>query len=314
MHRVKKNLKVSLENTIHKTFVIIVAYNGMPWIQKCLDSCQGYPVVVVDNNSTDGTVGFIKKNFPKTKVFPQHKNLGFGQANNIGMRYALDDGADYVFLLNQDAYLQEGCLERLVAVHKKNSEYGVLSPVHFNGSGSTLDSNFMLFLNRYMVAATILSDTFKQAINGLYPIEFVNAAAWLVSRECLETVGGFDPLFFHYGEDRNYCQRVAYYKFKIGIVPTASIYHDREDRVERKLEKYSHAYYREFERYLKVTNFDKKYSARTNYLRSKQRRFLLNFQFRKAKDTQVKRKIMLQLKTAIEKSRLSAVAGQMANI
>lgn len=85
----------------------------MQWLQKCLDSCKGYQVIIVDNNSTDGTVSFIKENFPNIHLIPQTENLGFGQANNIGIKYALEQRAEYVFLLNQDAYLQEGCLGNL---------------------------------------------------------------------------------------------------------------------------------------------------------------------------------------------------------
>src|SRR5690606_23565222 len=117
-----------LENSVHKTIVIIVTYNGMPWIQKCLASCKDHQIVVVDNNSTDGTVAFINENFAKVQLMPQKENLGFGQANNIGIAYALEQGAVYVFLLNQDAYLQADCIEKLIQVHSHNKYYGILSP------------------------------------------------------------------------------------------------------------------------------------------------------------------------------------------
>src|SRR5690554_4518907 len=122
--------------------IIIVTYNGMPWIKKCLDSCRQYPVIIVDNASTDETISYIENNFPEIQLFPQPKNLGFGQANNLGIKYALAQGAEYVFLLNQDAYLHTECIETLIAVHKQNPEYGILSPIHLNGKGDRLDQNF----------------------------------------------------------------------------------------------------------------------------------------------------------------------------
>jgi GT2 family glycosyltransferase len=67
-------------------------------------------------------------------------------------------------------------------------------------------------------------------LKGIYEIEFVNAAAWLISAECIRTVGFFEPLFFLYGEDNNYLQRVTYHGLKIGIAPQSRIYHDRETR------------------------------------------------------------------------------------
>lgn len=213
-----------------KTYIIIVTYNGMLWIQKCLESCQDYPVIVVDNASTDNTVLFIKDTFPDIKVREQEKNLGFGRANNLGISYALSQGAEYVFLLNQDAYLQENALEILLESHKQNPSYGVLSPIHLNGKGSRLDQSFSNYLS-YKNNPDFFSDfVLKKELQDIYDVPFVNAAGWLVSRSILETVGGFDPIFFHYGEDDNYCQRAIYHGFKIGVVPTAFLHHDREGR------------------------------------------------------------------------------------
>src|SRR5690554_3758500 len=98
-----------------EVIIIIVTYNGMSWLKKCLDSCGDYQVLVVDNASSDETVPFLKTHYPQITLHSQKINLGFGQANNLGISYALKQGADYVFLLNQDAYLQEGCLEILIS-------------------------------------------------------------------------------------------------------------------------------------------------------------------------------------------------------
>ena len=59
----------------------------------------------------------------------------------------------------------------------------------------------------------------------IYEVPFINAAIWLMSNKCLKTVGGFSPVFFHYGEDNNYCHRVIYHNLKIGIVPLLKAYH-----------------------------------------------------------------------------------------
>ena len=96
-------------NSSKKIFVIIVTYKGHQWYERCFASlCNSeYPVqtIVIDNASNDGTVEYIRKYFPEIHLIESKENLGFGRANNIGMRYALDHGCDYVFLLNQDAAL-----------------------------------------------------------------------------------------------------------------------------------------------------------------------------------------------------------------
>ena len=65
-------------------------------------------------------------------------------------------------------------------------------------------------------------------VKPFYQVSYVNAAAWMLSLRCVQDIGGFDPLFFHYGEDRNFCQRLQYHHEKLVIVPGAYIHHDRE--------------------------------------------------------------------------------------
>ena len=217
---------------MNSIYIIIVTYNGEQWIRQCLNSCLDYNVIVVDNNSTDQTLKIIETEYPKVVLLKQKNNLGFGRANNLGISYALKNSCDYVFLLNQDAYLEKDAIDRMVAVHKKNLEYGILSPIHLNGEGNKLDKNFSNYL-RYDSNNYFYHDAIKQQLNSVYPVPFVNAAAWLLPVSTLKRIGGFDPIFFHYGEDDNYCQRALFHSLKTGVVTNAFIRHDRESEVKR---------------------------------------------------------------------------------
>ncbi len=223
----------------------------MKWLPKCVANTGPYPVIIVDNNSTDATISFIEENYPKAVLLKQKNNLGFGQANNIGISHALKEGADYVFLLNQDAYLQKDCVEKLIEAQKKHPEYGILSPIHLNGNGSRLDRNFSNYVS-YNFNPDFYSDYILQKEKRkVYEVPFVNAAGWLISKNCLETVGGFDPIFKHYGEDDNYCQRLRYHGLKIGVVPNIFIQHDREHR-ESKAFLNKEAHLKRQERLIKI--------------------------------------------------------------
>ena len=209
---------------------IIVTYNSLKWINKCLGTCEGSETIVIDNSSTDNTVNYIRENYPEVTLIKNKANIGFGQANNIGINKALSEGAEYVFLLNQDAYLEKNCVEKLIEVHKANPNYGILSPIHLNGKGDDLDNNFSGYLDKIYDSKwkfNLLSGNFKD----VYSLPFVNAAGWLIPKSTIEKVGLFDPMFFHYGEDENYCQRVRYHRLKIGVIPRARLFHDREDRI-----------------------------------------------------------------------------------
>lgn len=103
-------------------FVIIVTYNGEKWIDKCLSSVYKSTIplttIVIDNKSSDNTVQYIKTNFPMVILFEYQNNLGFGKANNIGIEYALKNNADYIYLLNQDAWVDPNTFRK----YKRNSE------------------------------------------------------------------------------------------------------------------------------------------------------------------------------------------------
>lgn len=213
-----------------RIFAIVVTYNGKKWYDRCFgslrDSETPVETIVIDNASSDDTVEYIKTHFPIAHLIESKENLGFAKANNIGIRYAIDHDADYVFLLNQDAWIEKDTLTKLVQTFENNENVGIASPIHLNGSYSGLDYNFV----RYM-GNDFASDAFMQNIKHYYERPFINAAAWLISRQCIETVGGFDTLlFYHYGEDRNYCQRVLYHGFNIIVNTKCSICHDREER------------------------------------------------------------------------------------
>ena len=237
-----------------KVLVVIVTYNGEKWIERCLnnvyDSSKPVNVIVIDNNSYDNTIKILKK-FNRINLIKLEENLGFGAANNIGLSYAYTKEFEYVFLLNQDAFIQQDTLEKLIEIAKKNSGYGIISPIHMNGDATLLDRNFSNYMS-YDKNPFFYSDFINNKTKPIYDIPFVNAAAWLLPRKTLETIGGFDPIFFHYGEDDNYCQRVNYHGFKIGVVSEAFIYHDRENRKSIKTPPFSKKYFEKYERGLKV--------------------------------------------------------------
>ena len=124
---------------MEKIIAVIVTYNGMKWIEECLQSIQSssipIEILVVDNASSDMTVAFVKKKFTKAVVLEQNQNLGFGKANNIGIDYALKANADYVFLLNQDARIEENTVEKLIFCFKKNRAVKIFSYISENKKG-----------------------------------------------------------------------------------------------------------------------------------------------------------------------------------
>ena len=203
-----------------KVVVIIVTYNGAKWLRKCFQSLEDstckVEIIVVDNNSSDNSVEIIQS-FPEIQLIQSAENLGFGKANNIGIQKAIELGADYVFLLNQDTWVFPETISNLVEVAEMNEQFGIVSPLHYSGDEVHLDESFETYWKRKT----------KSITDNVDEVPFVNAAAWLLSKKTIERVGYFEPLFQHYGEDRNYTDRMLFHQYKTVVVKNAKICHDR---------------------------------------------------------------------------------------
>ena len=218
-------------------FAIVVAYNGMRWYDRCIGSLIQSEVqvqtIVVDNASKDGSAEYLATHFPSIHLIESKENLGFGKANNLAMRYALDHECDYVFLLNQDAWIEPNTIGRLIDIHHRHPEYGLLGPVQLNANKTkVIDDVIQFLINPDNVNKKLFSDILLGTIEEVYPVAEINAAAWLLPRKTLETVGGFDPIFLHYGEDWNYLSRVLYHGMKVGLTPQLQVVHDCKEHVE----------------------------------------------------------------------------------
>ena len=210
-----------------RVLTIVVSYNFEPWLARCLDSLSGsaYPtdIMVVDNGSADRTVEIIRECYPAVRLVQNGANLGFGAANNIGFREALSGGYDAVFLVNQDAWVAPDTIGTLAALWQRHPEYGILSPVHWDGSGSRLDQGFAAY-------ASVSGRESLPVAEEVVACAFINAAFWFVPCAVVEEVGGFSPLFRHYGEDKDFVNRLHWHHYRVGYSPKASGCHDRGDR------------------------------------------------------------------------------------
>lgn len=228
-------------------------------------------VLVVDNGSTDGTIEYIRSEFPEVQLHCAGENLGFGKANNIGLQKAVKEGYDYVYLLNQDAWVFPHTFERLIAAMEADPGYGILSPMQLTATEDKMDPRFVrwcpaaawkewmhirsasetdnlsdgLCVEKYDANSDFdpVSVSDSDAVCGIvseslpgeiHRVSFVMAAHWMISRACFCAVGGFSPAFPHYGEDDNYIHRAQYHGFKVGILSSAGAVHDREMRPASK--------------------------------------------------------------------------------
>jgi len=213
-------------------YVVILTWNHLADTLACLETVQRltyprYRLLVVDNASTDGTPATIAARFPEAEVIVNAANLGFAGGNNVGLRRALEAGADYVLLLNNDTLVAPDMLDELVAAALADSQAGLLSPKMYYAdqpdrlwyAGARQQPLTLAAVHTHRGEKDTVGPTTRQAV------DYIFGGAMLIRRAVLEEVGLFDPGYFMYYEDLDFCLRVRAAGYRLLYVPRARLWH-----------------------------------------------------------------------------------------
>lgn len=223
--------------------VIVVSYNTRDKTLACIESIyaqqSGYRVhvLVVDNDSWDGSAGAIRKRFPHVDVIESGSNLGFARAVNLAADHSRED---YLLLLNPDALLQPGSLAALVGFAEAKPQYGVYGGRIVDGNGVTDRSSCWGAPSLWSLAcfASGASTAFAGSRifdpeslgswqrNTVREVPVVTGCLLLVRRDDFLAIGGMDPRYFLYSEDAEFCLRAKGLGYRSVIVPNAIIQHE----------------------------------------------------------------------------------------
>jgi GT2 family glycosyltransferase len=214
--------------------VVVVTYNALPWLERCLESVRVYETIVVDHGSTDGTLELVRSHFPQVRLI-EEGNTGLGAGSNTGMRVA---SGDYFLLLNSDAWAVDDAVERLVAFAEEHPEAAVVGPKLLNQDGSLQRSvrgfptiwrltTEYFFLRKLAPGSRALNSFYASRFphDEVREAEFVMGACMLVRREAADTVGLFDEDFFMFSEETDWCYRFRQAGWKVLFFPGAEFVH-----------------------------------------------------------------------------------------
>lgn len=212
-----------------KVYIIILNWNGFEDTAQCLKSVMeleydNYKIILVDNGSVDGSVEKFNLKFPEIKLIKNENNVGFASASNQGIKYAMEEGADYIWLLNNDTVVPRDVLSNLVAACA-SPQIGLASPlIYYYDSpeiiqfcGSVIDwenKKIKRLENLEELAAIDVKDNLS-----------LWGTALLIQRKVIDDVGYLSEKYFAYHEDEEYCLRVARAGYRSVVVPDARIFH-----------------------------------------------------------------------------------------
>jgi hypothetical protein len=224
-----------------KVFAVVLAYNNYGDTAECLRSLRAathHPlgVIVVDNGSTDGTASRLMEEFPEVTVVSTGSNLGVAGGFNAGVVPALQAGADYVLILNNDTIVAPDMPALLVQAAQSDLDIAILMPkILYEGDRGRIWSAGAQY-RRFPPA--IVMRGLDQADDGRFdtsqPIEFAPTCGLLLSRHAFERVGLFDDGYFFYFDDWDFSLRTRRAGLKIWFVPAARLYHKVSRTIQQK--------------------------------------------------------------------------------
>ena len=231
--------------------IIIVNWNSRNLLENCLNSVRKtnpsgiYEIIVVDNASTDDSVGMIQNDFPEVVLIENKENLGFAKGCNIGVKASK---GKIILFLNSDAEVRE--LNTLAKVENflgDHEDVGILGLrlVFPDGvpqaSGGEFISVKQLFKHQVLFGDSPVFHKFKDKFastnnSEFYDIDFVSGACLFTRKEVIDEIGGFDENFFMYGEDVDYCFRAKKKGWRIVVLPSIEVTHLKSQSTKKNLE------------------------------------------------------------------------------
>jgi GT2 family glycosyltransferase len=229
--------------------IIVVSWNTAGLLEACLDSIRrnaaglGCEVIVVDNGSSDGSVGMVMQRFPEAILIANPTNVGYARANNQGLSRA---SGRCVLLLNSDTEVTEGALGTLLAYMEGHPRVGAVGPRLVRPDGTVQQACDLFPLRPWEMAWERIVDRLwpqntvtRQArmarwdLRQPLAVDWLVGAALLVRRDVIETVGGLDERFWMYAEDLDWCYRMRKAGWEVHYLPHATVYHRQRASSER---------------------------------------------------------------------------------
>ena len=183
-------------------------------------------ILVLDNHSTDGSVAAIEANFPQVFIINLTQNLGYAGNNNVGIQAAMDKGADWIFVLNEDTVLAPDCLAKMVEVGESDPQIGIVGPlVYHHAEPAIIQTAGGVFGPRWESFHLAENEADRGQFQQPHFVDWISGCGIMVRRGVIEQLGMIDERYFYYWEETEWCLRAGKGGWKIVNVPQAQLWH-----------------------------------------------------------------------------------------
>lgn len=229
-----------------KVSIVVLHYKGKEFTSQCLDSIKklqadGFKIeTIVVNNNPQENLKDLEKRFPDFLFLETGRNLGFTGGNNFGIKRALKDRADYVFLVNNDTILDPNILVQLIEVAKKQKKAGILGPkiyfapgheYHYNRYKKSERSKVFWYAGGEIDWANVITqhrgvdEVDKKQYDQIEETDYISGCGMFIKREVLKRIGLLDEKYFLYYEDSDFSVRAKRAGWQLLFVPQAKMWH-----------------------------------------------------------------------------------------
>jgi GT2 family glycosyltransferase len=212
-------------------FTVILNTNRREDTLACLASLAEttYPAnqtIVLDNASSDGSVPAIRAQFPEVQIIELEQNRGYAGNNNVGIQAVVEQGADWVLVLNEDTILASDCLSQLINVGQSDPAIGILGPMVYHHDEPNIIQSAGGHLGRFWYSSHLGQNELDRGqFSQPRDTEWISGCAILIRRAVIEQIGLLDERFFYYWEETEYCVRARRHGWQVVHVPQARLWH-----------------------------------------------------------------------------------------
>lgn len=224
---------------IPKVFIIVLNYNGYKDTIECIESLKrisykNYKIVLVDNDSTDGSQEVLDDRFPEVAFIKTKENLGYAGGNNIGIKYAMDNNADYICIINNDVVVEEAFLEPIIAKMENDKTLGIAGSkvCEYTDRTKIQSTGSRLQLSRgnvYQINTGKLSKEVKEDLE----VDYISGSCLVASKELIKKVGLIPEVYFLFYEENEWCLRAWRSGYKVKCISNSEIYHKGSSTIDK---------------------------------------------------------------------------------